>query len=140
MRFLIVDDAEAPLKVLRRVLDELGHEVVGEANNGQAAVDEFHRLLPDVVIMDVIMPRMSGLEALQVIRGDDPDARVIMACSLNSCETVLASERGGAAFCLSKPFNENCLRTAIGEIEAHSAPLKPAAGAPLFKGGPRRQL
>jgi two-component system, chemotaxis family, chemotaxis protein CheY len=116
MRFLIVDDAEAPLKALQRMLVALGHEVVGTARNGAAAVEAFERLAPDVVIMDVIMPRMNGLDALRAIRAAHPEARVVMASSLQSCQTALEAERLGALYCLAKPYDECKLVKVIAEI------------------------
>lgn len=113
MRFLIVDDAEAPLKYLERFLEEAGHEVAGRARNGVEAVEAFERLRPDVVILDVIMPRMNGLDALRAIHGIDPQAAVIMSSSLQSCQTALEAERLGARYCLSKPFEAPRLRKVV---------------------------
>jgi two-component system chemotaxis response regulator CheY len=116
MRFLIVDDSNAPLKVLERVLLELGHRVIGTAHSGLEAVEAFERLRPDAVVMDVIMPKLNGLDALRLIRRIDPRARVVMACSLKSCETALESERLGAAYYLFKPFEEAQLKRVINRL------------------------
>jgi two-component system, chemotaxis family, chemotaxis protein CheY len=117
MQFLIVDDADAPLKVLQRMLVALGHEVVGTAHNGADAVEAYGRLHPDVLIMDVIMPRMNGLDALRTIRAAHPEARVVMASSLQSCQTALEAERLGALYCLAKPYDECKLRKIVEQIE-----------------------
>jgi two-component system, chemotaxis family, chemotaxis protein CheY len=116
MRFLIVDDAEAPLKVLQRLLEALGHEVVGSARNGVEAVELYERLHPDVAIIDVIMPRMNGLDALRTIRAAHPDACIVMASSLRSCQTALEAERRGALYCLAKPYDACRLQKVIEEI------------------------
>lgn len=118
MRFLIVDDAETPLKCLQRMLGDLGHEVTGIARDGVDAVRAYRQLRPDVVILDVIMPRMNGLDALRAIRAEDPDASVIMASSLRSCQTALEAERLGALYCLAKPYDECRLRKVVECIEA----------------------
>lgn len=116
MRFLIVDDAEAPLKALQRMLRDLGHRVVGTARNGAEAVEAFEKLHPDVVVMDVIMPRMNGLDALKAIRRRYPSATVVMASSLQSCQTALEAERLGALYCLSKPYDQCRLVKVIAAI------------------------
>ncbi|HUJ75696.1 MAG TPA: response regulator [bacterium] len=121
MKFLLVDDAQDPLKQLQRIIEDMGHEVVGYANNGEDAVRQYEALHPDAVMMDVIMPRMNGIEALQAIRALDPCARVVMTCSLRSCQTAFTSERCGALFFLNKPFEEPSLRNVIHKLEASVA-------------------
>ena len=117
MRFLIVDDSDVPLKFLERFLTQAGHQVAGVARNGQEAVEQVERLNPDVIVMDVIMPRLNGLEALDIIRRDHPRVRVIMASGLRSCDTAIESERLGASYFLCKPFQESQLRKVIALLE-----------------------
>lgn len=139
MRFLIVDDAETSLKCLQRMLEALGHEVAGTARNGVDAVQAYTRLHPDVVIMDVIMPRMNGLDALRTIRAQDPHARVVLVSSLQSCQTALEGERLGALYCLAKPYEECKLRKVLDEIgrscgkaaSAGSGSLRYSAARPM---------
>jgi two-component system chemotaxis response regulator CheY len=129
MRVLIVDDSEAPLKFLEKVIAELGHDVVAVARNGEEAVAQFRELRPDAVFMDMIMPRMNGLEALQAIRSLDPQARVVMTCSLKSCDMAFASEEHGARYFLTKPFQDDCLRKILsklsGEVGDAGAKVQP---------------
>ncbi len=117
MRFLIVDDSEEPLKHLLRFIPTMGHEVIGIARNGQEAVEEYQRLKPDVLVMDVIMPRLNGLEALQFIRESDPRAKVVMVSGLKSCSTAMESVRLGASYFLCKPYQEAHLRQVILRLE-----------------------
>jgi two-component system chemotaxis response regulator CheY len=122
MRLLIVDDAEAPLKCLHRMIADMGHEVVGVARNGEEAVSRFRELHPDAVVMDMIMPRMNGLEALQAIRALDPEARVVMGCSLKSCEVAFASEKSGARYFLQKPYEEEAVRRIVTRLAGEVSP------------------
>ena len=117
MRFLIVDDSDVPLKFLARFLAQAGHQVAGVARNGQEAVEQVERLHPDVIVMDVIMPRLNGLEALDIIRRAHPRVRVIMASGLRSCDTAIESEKRGASYFLCKPFQESQLRKVISLLE-----------------------
>jgi len=138
MRFLIVDDADVPLKAIQRMLCALGHEVVGTAHNGADAVEAYGRLHPDVVIMDVIMPRMNGLDALRTIRAAHPGAIVVMASSLQSCQTALEAERLGALYCLAKPYDECRLHNVLEQIARHSqGPPRSATPRARVAGSPR---
>lgn len=121
MRFLIVDDAAEPLQYLRKLLASLGHQVVGEARDGQTAVEAFAQLRPDAVLMDVIMPRMNGLEALDAILHIDPAAAVVLFSAMRSPATALESERRGARFFLNKPFDERHLQTVLSRLVAGRA-------------------
>jgi two-component system chemotaxis response regulator CheY len=121
MRFLIVDDASEPLQYLRQLLASLGHQVVGEARDGQTAVEAFVQLRPDAVLMDVIMPRMNGLEALDAIRHIDPAATVVLFSSMRSPATALESERRGARFFLNKPFDQHLLETVVRRLASGRA-------------------
>src|SRR5579863_3333948 len=119
MRFLIVDDSDASRKHLRQVIVEMGHEVVGEGRDGEEAVVLYSSLRPDAVVMDVIMPKLNGIEALQAIRATDPGASVIMTCSLRSCETAFTSQRCGAMYFLTKPFQDAALRNVICKLASN---------------------
>lgn len=138
MRFLIVDDSEAPLRYLEWFLTRGGHEVIGMGRNGQEAVELFERLQPDVVVMDVIMPRLNGLDALDIIHRMNPQAKVVIASALRSCETAVDSERRGASYFLCKPFQEsqlgkvlNLLEQELESAENGTVGRKAAMGGPL---------
>ena len=105
MLLLLVDDSEASLQVLKDVVEDRGHTVVGLARDGLEAVAKYQDLHPQAVFLDVIMPRMNGLDALAAIRQLDPQARVVMVSSMQSPETALAARQAGAMYFLNKPFD-----------------------------------
>ena len=118
MQLLIVDDSEVRLQQLRQIVTEIGHEVIGMAKDGQEAVERFRSLHPDAVIMDLIMPRMNGLDALREILAVDPDANVVIASSMRSPESALECERNGARFYLHKPFDPEVVRSVVAKLAA----------------------
>jgi two-component system chemotaxis response regulator CheY len=133
MRFLIVDDSETSRKHLRQVIAETGHTVVGEGCDGEEAVALYDALRPDVVVLDVIMPKLNGIDALRAIRAIDAQAAVVMTCSLRSCETAFECERCGALYFLTKPFQDAALRNVIAKLGSrHPVPVPVSAPhAPL---------
>lgn len=102
VRVLLVDDEAHVRKMMRVILEKMGCQVVAEGTNGQEAVTLYQTHAPDVVLMDVNMPILSGLEALQAIRAGHPKAFVVMLTSLVSQETVLACLEAGAVTYIRK--------------------------------------
>ena len=103
IRVLVVDDHAVVREGLRTFLRlQEGIEVVGEAGDGVEAVVEAARLAPDVVLMDLVMPRLDGVEAMQQIREARPQTRVIVLTSFGDDEKLLAAVRAGAAGYLLK--------------------------------------
>jgi two-component system, chemotaxis family, chemotaxis protein CheY len=120
-RLLVVDDAMLMRRMIRDVAVESGWEVVGEAKNGQEGVDLFDRLRPDLVTMDVVMPEMGGLEALRMIKGLDPSARVVMVTALDQKQTIEEAIRDGALDFIVKPFERERIASLLGKIGALTA-------------------
>jgi two-component system, chemotaxis family, chemotaxis protein CheY len=103
-RVLVVDDAAFMRKMVTDALTKGGHEVIGEAANGDDAVERFRDLRPEVTTLDITMPEKDGLTALQEIIGLDPGARVIMCSALGQESKVLESIKIGAKDFIVKPF------------------------------------
>ena len=103
-RFLIADDSEFARKNASLFVSKLGGVVVGEATNGQEAVEQYGRLHPDVVLMDITMPGMEGTEAVAKIVRDDPGAVIIMVSALGHTGILQKAIELGAKHFITKPI------------------------------------
>ncbi|MFL5883884.1 MAG: response regulator [Thermoleophilaceae bacterium] len=112
-RVLVVDDAVFMRKLVTDALASGGHEVVGEAANGQEAVDRYQELKPEVVTLDITMPEKDGLAALKEIVALDPSARVVMCSALGQESKVLDAIKAGAKDFIVKPFQPDRVLGAI---------------------------
>lgn len=112
-RILICDDAIFMRTVLNNILSENGYEVVGEAENGEEAVEKFKLLKPDLVLLDITMPEMDGIEALDEILQIDSEAKIIMCSAMGQERMVAAAIKGGARDFIIKPFENERVTQAI---------------------------
>ena len=104
-KVLVVDDALFMRSMIKDILKNSGkYDIVGEATNGQEAVDRFKELLPDIVTMDIVMPIKDGIEATREILQHDPKARVVMCSALGQEPLVIESIAAGAKDFIVKPF------------------------------------
>ncbi len=110
---LIVDDAAFMRAMLKRILKAAGYEIVGEAVNGREAVQLYEELNPDLVTLDMVMPEMGGMEALQAIRGRDHEAKVVIVSAVDQRENLLEAIRSGATEYIVKPFDESRVMKAV---------------------------
>ena len=101
---LIVDDLTFIKMVLKDLVEKAGFRVVGEASDGEEAVRMFEEKRPDIVLMDITMPKMDGLTALQRILEKDPEAKVIMCSALGQQRLILQAIQLGAKDFIVKPF------------------------------------
>ncbi|MCG8450887.1 MAG: response regulator [Pirellulales bacterium] len=108
-KLLIVDDAAIIRKMIRDTVTQSGWEVVGEASNGQEAIELYQELRPDAVTLDIIMPEFNGLHALIGIRECNPNARVIMVSAVDQKRILKEALQLGATDFLVKPFDRNTL-------------------------------
>ena len=103
-RILIVDDSRTSRRMLKNILIEGGHEVIGEATDGQLGYEMYVDLKPDIVTLDITMPQMDGVEALKEIKKYDPDANVIMITAAGQQQKVIQALKLGASKFIMKPF------------------------------------
>ena len=142
IRVLVVDDHAVVREGLRSFLElQDGLEVVGEAGDGAEALEAAERLRPDVVLMDLVMPNVDGVEAMQRLRERVPTARVIVLTSFLDDDRLLPAIRAGAAGYLLKNAEPQELARAIRAADEGEALLDPAVAARLvdaFAGGGER--
>ena len=102
-RFLVVDDSEFARRNMKKILTAVGGEAAGFATNGREAIDQYMKLRPDVVFMDITMPEMEGVEAVQTIMDRDASAKIVMVSSNGYQELIKEALDSGAKHFLIKP-------------------------------------
>ena len=111
-KILVVDDAMFMRNKTSKLLQENGYEVV-EASNGEEAVARYMRENPDLVLMDITMPVLDGIESLKQLRAYDPEAKVVMVTALGQKSIVLEAKKAGARDFIVKPFQPDQLLEAV---------------------------
>ena len=101
---LICDDAAFMRMMIKDILSKNGYNVVGEAENGAIAVEKYSETNPDLVLMDITMPEMDGIQALKKIKEKDPNASVIMCSAMGQQAMVIEAIQSGAKDFIVKPF------------------------------------
>jgi len=120
-RVLIADDASFMRQMIREIIEPEGYEVVGEATNGIEAVEQYEELSPDLVTMDIVMPKRSGIDAVKGILAKHPDARIVMCSALGQETLVMEALQAGARDFIVKPFKpDNVLATLKKIVEKES--------------------
>ena len=129
VRFLVVDDSVFARKNLAKMIESFGGQVAGEAGDGCTAITEYDRTLPDVVLMDITMPQMEGIEAAERIVRHHPDARVIMVSSVGYQENIVTALQKGARHFVQKPVKPEVLYEVIRYVMGESLTAVEAAAA-----------
>jgi two-component system chemotaxis response regulator CheY len=115
-RVLVVDDSKTSRKFLVNMLASAGHEVVGEAVDGLDGVKKYEELRPDVVTMDITMPKLDGIDAVSEIVKIDPKAKVIMVTAAGQKTNIVEALKRGAADFIQKPFEDAAILSIIDKV------------------------
>ncbi len=119
-KFLIADDAKIMRLSIKNLLTTLGHKVVGEASSGYGAIEEYKRLMPDVITLDISMPQENsiadGIIAVQKIIEFDPNAKIIMITSNGEQAKVIKAIQSGALNYMLKPLKIETLKEILDKV------------------------
>jgi len=113
---LIVDDAAFMRMMIKDILTKNGYNVVGEAENGLKGVEKYNELKPDLVLMDITMPEMDGIQALKKIKEGDGGAKIIMCSAMGQQAMVIESIQAGAKDFIVKPFQADRVLEAVKKV------------------------
>jgi len=119
---LVTDDAMIIRQIIKDMATGAGWEVVGEASNGQEAIDRYRELRPDAVTLDLVMPEHDGLHALHGIMDFDPQARVLLVSALEQRGVLKDAFKAGAADFVSTPFDKKSLQATLQQLFPENTP------------------
>ena len=115
-KILICDDAAFMRMMIKDILTKNGYAIAGEAENGKVAVDKYNETKPDLVMMDITMPEMDGIQALKTIKANDPGATVIMCSAMGQQAMVIEAIQNGARDFIVKPFAADRILEAVRKV------------------------
>ncbi len=113
---LVCDDAAFMRMMIKDILTKNGYTVAGEAENGLKAVEKYKEVTPDLVLMDITMPEMDGIQALKEIKKNDPAAKIIMCSAMGQQAMVIESIQAGAKDFIVKPFQAERVLEAVKKV------------------------
>lgn len=113
---LVVDDAAFMRLNLKNIIEDIGYEVVGEAENGKISIQKYKDLNPDLVTMDITMPEMDGIEAVKRIKEFDNDAKIVVCSAMGQQKMVIKAIEAGAKDFIVKPFDEVRIQEALNNV------------------------
>ena len=115
-RVLVADDAAFMRQMIREIIEPEGFEVIGEATDGLEVVEAYKKLEPDLVMMDIVMPKCSGIDALKRILAADRAAQVVMCSALGQESLVQEALQAGARGFIVKPFKPDAVVAALRKV------------------------
>lgn len=115
-KVLVIDDSRTSRKILKNILEELGHTVIGEAADGEEGYQLYQVLQPELTTLDITMPRMDGIEALQLIKELDKEAKVIMITAAGQKDKMVRSVKYGASDFICKPIDRDAVEEIVNRV------------------------
>lgn len=119
---LVTDDAMIIREMIKETAQEAGFEIVGEAVNGQQAIERYDELRPDVMTLDLVMPEYDGLHALRGVLALDPKAKIVVVSALEQKNVLMDAFKLGATDFLVKPFDKNALAATLRKAADNGGP------------------
>lgn len=116
-KILLIDDSKMSRKMLRTILEGMGHEIVGEAADGVEGLSLYKELHPDITTMDITVPQKDGIACLKEIKEFDADAKVIMITAAGQSSKLMEALKLGAKEFICKPYEPEQIINAIKEVE-----------------------
>ncbi|MCT4595592.1 MAG: response regulator [Anaeromicrobium sp.] len=113
---LVVDDAAFMRMMVKDVLTKYGYNVLGEAENGAKAIEKYKELGPDLVIMDITMPEVDGIQAVKEIKKINPGAKIVMCSAMGQQAMVIEAIQAGAGDFIVKPFQADRIIEAVKKV------------------------
>jgi two-component system chemotaxis response regulator CheY len=115
-RVLVIDDAEYARDILKKILLSGGYEIAGEAGDGEAGVSEFSRTNPDIVIVDMVMPKLNGLETIRAIKKINPDAKILVISADGQAAHIEEAVKAGALSYINKPYQWSVVLNELAQL------------------------
>ena len=116
MRILVADDASFMRQMIRDIIEPEGFEVLGEAADGVEVIEKFKELDPDLVMLDIVMPRKSGMDAVRELVALDPSAKIVMCSALGQEALVMEAMQAGARDFIVKPFKPDAVIATLKKV------------------------
>lgn len=115
-KVIICDDSAFMRMMLKKILIDNGHEVVAEAGDGKQAVQFYRQFHPDLMTMDITMPKMNGIEAVKIIHEENPLVRIVMVTAIGQRTVITEALKAGASDFIVKPFDSDQVMETIAKV------------------------
>jgi len=116
---IVVDDSPFASKQIKDLVEENGYEVIGYAKSGEEGIKMYEELHPDIVILDIIMPGIDGIETAEILEKSDPDVTILMLSSLCDTGTLEEVRAIGVKYLIPKPWEDDVLLATLELLKRH---------------------